>query len=94
MTTNQIVRELGIQESDDAFKARIVSTVMATADLRFARVVDEIMTDEERQEFEEFAHGREPQDIAKWVNEKYNGVGDMYTSIVKLIVMDLKNKNQ
>jgi len=92
MTTEQIIKQLDIEQSDEHFKAHMISTVMATADLRFARIVDDIMTVEERKEFEEFASGKEPQEIANWVNEKFTGIGDMYTAILTSIVMDLKNK--
>lgn len=94
MTTDQIFQKLGIEESDEAFKAKILSKVMGTADLRFARVVDEIMTDEEREEFEAFSEGKEPQEIAKWVSEKYEGIGEMYDQVVEDVVTELKNKQQ
>ncbi len=94
MTTEQLIKELGIEGSNNRLKAQLISTIMATADLKFAGVVDGIMTEEEREEFGEFASGKEPEDIAKWVNEKYEGIGDMYNSIIESIVIDLKNKNQ
>ena len=93
MTSEQIFKELGIENSDDEFKAQILSKIMGTADLRFARAVDDVMTDEERKEFENFSEGKGPEEISKWVEEKYEGIGEMYDSIVKSIVADLKNKN-
>ena len=93
MTTDQMVKELGIQDSDDTFKAQMIGKIMATADLRFARVVDEIMTDKERQEFEQFSEGKDPEEISLWVEEKYEGIGAMYDAIVETIVSDLKNKS-
>ncbi len=94
MTTEQMISELGIESSDDTIKAQIISNILGAADLRFARVVDEVMTDEERREFEEFSVGKGPQDVAGWIGQKYEGIGDMYTAIVESIVKDLKNKNQ
>lgn len=93
MTSEQIFEQLGINDSSNEFKARILTKIMAMADLRFARVVDEVMTDEDRQEFEDFSKGREPRDIARWVEEKYEGIGGVYDAIVDAIVKELKNKN-
>jgi hypothetical protein len=94
MTTSQIIKELGIEQSDEAFKAKIISKIIATADLRFARTVDEIMTDEQHREFEEYSEGKDPQDIASWVEGKYEGSGAMYDTIIESIVTDLKHGNQ
>lgn len=93
MTSDQIVKQLGIEGSDDTFKAQMVRKILETADLRFARVVDEVMTDEERQEFDEFAKDKDPQTIARWVEEKYEGIGEIYDGIVESIVADLKAKH-
>ena len=64
MTSDQIIKELSIESSSDSFKAQMLSKIMAAADLRFARVVDEIMTDEERKEFERFSEGKDPEEIS------------------------------
>lgn len=92
MTSNQIFEQLGVENSDDAFKARILDRITATADLRFARVVDDIMTEEERQEFAEFSEGKSPEVIAAWVEEKYEGIGRLYDAIIEDIVADLRRK--
>ncbi len=89
MTSDQIFKKLGIENSSDEFKAKMLSKIMATADLRFARVVDEVMSDEERTEFEAFSEGKSPEEIAKWVEEKYEGIGEIYTAIIGSIVEDL-----
>lgn len=91
MTTERIIKELGIESSSDAFKARMVGKILATADLRFARMIDEAMTEEEHREFQMIAKSEGPKEIEWWVNEKYEGVGNIYTDIVTSIVMDLKN---
>ena len=94
MTSDQIIKELGIENSSEAFKAQMISKIIATADLRFARVVDEIMTDEDHKEFERFSEGKNPEEISRWVEEKYEGIGVMYDKIVESIVNDLKSKSQ
>ena len=93
MTSDQIFRELDIEQSDQSYKAEMLGTILSAADLKFARIVDEVMTDEEREGFEEFSNGKGPQEIASWVNLKYEGIGEMYTAIVESIVNDLKSKN-
>lgn len=93
MTSDQIFKQLDIEDSDNTFKAQILSGIMATADLRFSRIVDDIMTDEERREFDDFSKGKQPQDIARWVEEKYEGIGGVYEAIIESIVADLESKS-
>jgi len=93
MTAEQIVKELGIEDSSDTFKARVVTKILATADLRFARIVDEIMNDEERQEFQNFSKGKMPQEVNRWVEETYEGIGEWYDEVVQSIVMGIKRGN-
>lgn len=93
MTTDQIIKELQIETADDAFRAEILKNITATADLKFARVVDEVMDDAEREEFAAFSEGKEPQEIAEWINAKYEGISEIYTGILEAVVSDLKEKN-
>lgn len=94
MTTEQIFQTLNIQDASDEVKATILANITGAADLQFARVVDEVMTDEERQEFEQFSKGKGPKEISEWVEAKYEGIGEMYDVIVNQIVIDLKNKSK
>lgn len=94
MTSEQIFKKLGIENSSDEFKAKMISKIMATADLRFARVVDDIMSDEDRAEFEAFSEGKSPEEIAQWVEGKYEGIGDMYAEIIASIVEDLERTSK
>jgi succinate dehydrogenase flavin-adding protein (antitoxin of CptAB toxin-antitoxin module) len=93
MTSDQIIKELGIEGSDKAFQSKMITGVLETANIRFARVVDEVMNDEERREFDEFAKDKDPQDVVRWVEEKYEGIGQVYDEIVNAIVADLKHKS-
>ena len=94
MTTDQIFETLGLQDASTETKARILANITGAADLQFARIVDEVMTDEERQEFESFVEGKGPAEISEWVTAKYEGIGEMYDGIIEQIVTDLKTRNQ
>lgn len=93
MTTEQIFETLGLQDAPIETKAKILANITSAADLQFARVVDEVMTDDERQEFESFAEGKGPAEISKWVAAKYEGIGEMYDGIIEQIVADMKSRN-
>ena len=91
MTSDTIFQELGVENSSDEFKADMLNKIMATVDLRFARVVDEIMSDEERDEFEKFSEGKNPEEISNWIAEKYEGISEMYNALIEQTVAELKS---
>lgn len=91
MTADQILEALGLSDADNEVKQRTLSRVMTAVEVRFAAMVDDILTPEQMDEFTAL-----PQDdidaVSSWLQKTVPSASELYVSATQDYVAELADK--
>ena len=92
MTDEQIISELGFDVANEAVKQSLIENVRATVDIRAGAVVDEMLTDDQRAEFERLQAAGDNQAVWEWLRNSVLGadMSEVYESTLAAYLDELK----
>ncbi len=92
MSQDQVFEALRLTESSEEARQRIVENIVATAELRFAEIVDDVLTDEQAEAFTEVVEAGNIDANISWLKENVPQVAQIYEAVIADIVAELQGQ--
>lgn len=91
MTDAEIISALGMNDTSEEYKAKMLEKINRVVELRLMGLVDEMLTDEQRKDFDNVA-SENPDNTMKWLSENIVDLDKLYDSALKDYIDELNKK--
>ena len=93
MTHEQIFEQLGVTGASDEVKQSILHNLVGAAEIQFASVGDELLTEEQDEELNKLvdAHDGDPSVVGEWLKTYIPEAGQLYQAILEDEIARLKS---
>lgn len=93
MTKEEIYEVLGIADANEDTKQSILQNITATVELRFAGIVDDLMSDEQVDDLEKAtADSNDPEVVASWLKDNVPEAAQLYEAILGDHIEEIKEQ--
>lgn len=91
MTREQILEQLGIAKASQELKDSVLGDLNSILDLRFAGIVDELLTDEQKSSLN-LLGDTEPEAVGQWLKDNVPRASELYEAILRDEIESFKNR--
>ncbi|MCA9341337.1 hypothetical protein KC952_02300 [Candidatus Saccharibacteria bacterium] len=87
MTTEEIYKELGIENADAEIKEATLVSIVELANLRLLELVANLVDEQQAAELQQLVR---LEDISKWIDENTPEIANAYDAIVRDVIVELQ----
>lgn len=92
MTQDHIYEQLGLSSASDEAKQNIIENIVATTELRFADIIDDVLSEEQAEEFSRVVDGGNVENNVNWLRENVAEAAQLYEAVLTDVVDDIKTQ--
>lgn len=91
MTNNDIIDAMGIQDASEEIKNRAIESVTEVVEMRVMGMVDEMMTEEQRTEFDKLPQ-EDAEKVYEWVSKEVTDLEKLFEATLGDYLEEIKQR--
>ena len=92
MTREDLIKALNLQGVDQAKQDEIIQNALIVVEHRVSELIDELLSDEQAQEFNEIVEKDDPEIAEKWLRENVPKLSELYDEVLRDYAEELRGE--